>query len=249
MDIVQAPSPNFDDRTLPIHILVLHYTGMESADAALAHMRDPAAKVAAHYMIEENGRIVQLVDEDKRAWHAGASYWRGETDINSASIGIEIVNGGHDFGLPEFPDVQIEQVIALARAIKKRHHISDFNIVAHSDIAPHRKQDPGEKFPWPQLADHDLGVWPDIKVKNSKILFAPERENADILTIPQAFRSYGYDMPLSGRTDLKTRSVIKAFQRRYRTSIIDGLIDSETLKKLTILLNYRKMMEGTKGVG
>ncbi|SDM33999.1 N-acetylmuramoyl-L-alanine amidase [Maricaulis salignorans] len=151
-DPIAAPSPNFNERKLPISLIVLHYTGMENGAVALERMRDPAAEVSAHYMVEEDGRIFQLVDEDKRAWHAGVSCWRGETDINSSSIGVEIVNGGHDFGLPDFPAVQIAAVIELVKDIMGRHGIGPEGVVGHSDIAPGRKQDPGEKFPWERLA-------------------------------------------------------------------------------------------------
>ncbi|WP_339741735.1 N-acetylmuramoyl-L-alanine amidase [uncultured Maricaulis sp.] len=149
---IAAPSPNFNDRKLPVSLIVLHYTGMENGAVALERMCDPAAEVSAHYMVEEDGRVFQLVDEDKRAWHAGVSAWRGETDINSASIGIEIVNGGHDYGLPDFPAIQIEAVIHLVADIMARHGIGPEGVVGHSDIAPGRKQDPGEKFPWHRLA-------------------------------------------------------------------------------------------------
>ncbi len=152
MRLIAAPSPNFNARKLPVSLIVLHYTGMESGAAALARLRDPAAEVSAHYMVEEDGRIFALVDEDKRAWHAGVSVWRGETDINSASIGIEIVNGGHDHGLPDYPAIQIAAVIELLRDIMARHGIGPEGVVGHSDIAPGRKQDPGEKFPWDKLA-------------------------------------------------------------------------------------------------
>lgn len=150
--VIAAPSPNFNQRKLPITLIVLHYTGMADGPSALARMRDPAAQVSAHYMVEEDGRIFRLVDEDKRAWHAGVSLWHGETDINSSSIGIEIVNGGHDFGLPDFPAAQIDAVIELVKDVMGRHRIGPEGVIGHSDIAPGRKQDPGEKFPWDRLA-------------------------------------------------------------------------------------------------
>ncbi len=152
-NMIAAPSPNFNERKLPIALIVLHYTGMKDGPAALARMCDPDAQVSAHYMVEEDGRIFQLVDEARRAWHAGVSSWCGETDINSNSIGIEIVNGGHDYGLPDFPAIQIDAVIELVKDIMARHGIGPEGVVGHSDIAPGRKQDPGEKFPWDRLAE------------------------------------------------------------------------------------------------
>ncbi|OYW85410.1 MAG: N-acetylmuramoyl-L-alanine amidase, partial [Hyphomonas sp. 32-62-5] len=168
MQIEDTPSPNFDARKHPVSLLVLHYTGMESGDAALARMRDPEAKVSAHYMVWEDGRIARLVPENRRAWHAGVSTWQGLEDLNSRSVGIEIVNGGHDYrapggGLPPYPDAQIAAVIALAREIMAHHAIPPTGLVGHSDIAPTRKIDPGEHFPWPRLADAGLGLWPGFE--------------------------------------------------------------------------------------
>ena len=150
---ISSPSPNFDERCLPVDLLVLHYTGMASGKEALERLCDPVAKVSAHYMIEEGGRIFHLVDEDKRAWHAGVSSWEGETDINSRSIGVELVNGGHDYGLPAYPDKQIRALLYLLEDIIKRWpDLHPSQCVGHSDIAPARKQDPGELFPWQYLA-------------------------------------------------------------------------------------------------
>ncbi|MEO9969314.1 MAG: N-acetylmuramoyl-L-alanine amidase, partial [Hyphomonadaceae bacterium] len=172
MKIEQAPSPNFNDRKAPIDMLVLHYTGMVSGQAALDRMCDAAAEVSAHYLVWEDGRISQLVDEGKRAWHAGIGSWQGDTDLNSCSIGIEIVNGGHnvplgDGSLPPYPEVQIEAVIALSQSIIARHHIPQARIVGHSDIAPARKEDPGEHFPWAQLSEAGIGLWPEPFVSES----------------------------------------------------------------------------------
>ncbi|MDQ7077815.1 MAG: N-acetylmuramoyl-L-alanine amidase [Robiginitomaculum sp.] len=160
MAMINAPSPNHNERTLPVSMLVLHYTGMESGQAALDRLRDPAARVSAHYVLEEDGRLFQLVEEHRRAWHAGLSFWRGITDINSASVGIEIVNGGHDFGLPAFSEAQMQALIPLCQGIMARHSIAAHNIVGHSDIAPGRKQDPGERFDWQRLAREGIGLWP-----------------------------------------------------------------------------------------
>lgn len=160
MNIIKTPSQNFDERRHPLSMLVLHYTGMQTGSAALERMCDPEAKVAAHYMVEEDGRIFQLVDEGRRAWHAGVGSWCGLEDINSRSIGVEIVNGGHDYGLPDFSGVQVRAVIDLCADILERHAISASNIVGHSDISPGRKLDPGEKFPWRILAENGIGLWP-----------------------------------------------------------------------------------------
>lgn len=170
---LERPSPNFDDRGSAVDLIVLHYTGMQNAETALARLTDPAplagdypgpwqapdidpatllARVSAHYVVDEAGQVFRLVAEDKRAWHAGVSSWEGEGDVNARSIGIEIVNGGHDFGLPEFPEAQIAAVIALVRDILTRHGLDASRVVGHSDVAPGRKLDPGEKFPWARLA-------------------------------------------------------------------------------------------------
>jgi N-acetylmuramoyl-L-alanine amidase len=210
---VDAPSPNFNARGQPVSILVLHYTGMESGQAALDRLRDPDAKVSAHYLVEEDGRVFALVAEDQRAWHAGAGAWGGCKDVNSASIGIEIVNGGHDFGLPDFPDVQIEAVIALSRDILTRHAIAPRNVIGHSDMAPSRKTDPGEKFPWARLAAAGIGLWPDAP--------AP--------AVPEADAMWGLAMIGYPVQDNSLDDVVRAFQRRFRPGRIDGRLDAETL--------------------
>ena len=153
MDLIPAPSPNFDARKAPPDMIVLHYTGMRGGEAALARLRDPAAKVSAHYLVEEDGRVFSLVAEERRAWHAGKSFWRGEKDINSVSIGVEIVNPGHEFGYRPFPDAQIAAVIELLGEVRGRWDVADARILGHSDVAPGRKQDPGELFPWKRLAE------------------------------------------------------------------------------------------------
>jgi len=235
-----ALSPNHDEWTLPISLLVLHYTGMKTGGAALAHMRDPVAKVSAHYMVEENGDVLKLVEEERRAWHAGISSWGGETNINSASIGIEIVNGGHDFGLPDYPAAQITAVTRLCRDIMARNDISDFGILAHSDIAFGRKQDPGEKFPWARLADEGVGIWPDVKTKDQRLLFGENASGKDIAILQTALAYLGYDVQANGKMDPHTSCVIHAFQRRYRAEKIDGLMDVQTLEILTLLARYKK---------
>ncbi len=208
-DVIESPSPNFNDRKLPVSLIILHYTGMQDGPSALARMCDEDAQVSAHYMIEEDGRVFRLVDESKRAWHAGVSSWRGESDINSASIGIEIVNGGHDFGLPDFPPVQIEALIALVRDIMQRYQLKSHQVIGHSDIAPGRKIDPGERFPWGQLAEAGCAL-------------APMAIRPDGLDAEAALKVIGYGF------DAGLPAVVEAFQRRYRPGRVDGLIDAET---------------------
>ncbi len=221
MSIVETPSPNFNERQLPVTMIVLHYTGMPSAEAALARLTDPAAEVSAHYLIDEDGTIHRLVAEDKRAWHAGKAHWRGITDINSASIGIELVNPGHEFGYRDFAPAQIEALIPLLNEIKDRHQITRGNIVGHSDIAPTRKQDPGELFPWGQLARLRLAL-----PRPTKNLMDPLWGDAGFLL---ALERFGYDV-----TD-KLAAVV-AFQRRFRPELIDGEIDGECRCLLLALL-------------
>ena len=154
--MIDCPSPNFDERDARVSMLVLHYTGMEDAASAIARLRDPEAKVSCHYLVDEDGRILRLVDEGKRAWHAGRSYWRGIHGVNAASIGIEIVNPGHEFGYRPFPEEQMDALVPLVADIVRRHGIWPSNVVGHSDVAPDRKQDPGELFDWALLARHGV---------------------------------------------------------------------------------------------
>lgn len=225
MPIIETPSPNFNDRQLPVSILVLHYTGMQDAASAIERLTDPEAGVSAHYVVNEDGTVLRLVDEGKRAWHAGASYWRGITDVNSASIGIEIVNPGHEFGYRPFPDDQIASVVRLVADIRKRHDIPRANVVGHSDVAPARKQDPGELFPWNKLARLDLA------------LARPERATTDPGWTDSAFlialERFGYDI------EDKLAAVV-AFQRRFRTELIDGSIDAQSRAILFQLLLDRE---------
>jgi N-acetylmuramoyl-L-alanine amidase len=221
MDVTRRPSPNFDERALPVSMIVLHYTGMPDAEGALDRLTSSEAKVSAHYCIKEDGEVIQLVDEDKRAWHAGKSYWRGITDINSASVGIEIVNPGHEFGYRPFPDEQIASVIPLVADIKDRHGITRGNIVGHSDIAPARKEDPGELFPWAALAKRRLAL-----PSPTRDLMDPFWTDAGFLL---ALERFGYDV-----TD--TQKAVIAFQRRFRPDLIDGIIDGECRAKLLALL-------------
>ena len=221
MPALDRPSPNFDERKLPVTMIVLHYTGMPDAEGAIARLTSPEAKVSAHYVIEENGTVHSLVDEEHRAWHAGKSYWRGVTDVNSASVGIEIVNPGHEFGYREFPDEQIAALIPLLASIKDRHGVSRGNVVGHSDIAPARKEDPGELFPWWDLAKRRLAL-----PSPSRDLMDPYWTDAGFLL---ALERFGYDV-----SDRLKATI--AFQRRFRPDLIDGIIDGECRAKLLALL-------------
>jgi N-acetylmuramoyl-L-alanine amidase len=221
LNIIDAPSPNFDARELPISMLVLHYTGMESADAAIERLRDPEAKVSAHYLVDEDGSILRLVDERHRAWHAGRSHWRGVTDVNSASIGIEIVNPGHEFGYRPFTEAQMGALIPLVAEIKERHGITRGNVVGHSDVAPARKQDPGELFNWHALARLRLAL-----PRPTKGLVDPGWPDAGFML---ALERFGYDV-----TDAE--AAVTAFQRRFRPELVDGEIDMECRCILLALL-------------
>lgn len=219
--MIETPSPNFDTRALPVSIIVLHYTGMVSAEAALARLTDPEAKVSAHYLIAEDGQVIRLVDEANRAWHAGKSHWRGIEDINSASIGIELVNPGHEFGYRPFPDAQIEALIPLMSDIQTRYAITRGNIVGHSDIAPARKQDPGEMFPWARLAKVRLAL-----PRPTRNLIDPNWTEGGFLL---ALERFGYDV-----TD--RLAAVVAFQRRFRPELMDGEVDGECRAILLALL-------------
>lgn len=219
--MIMRPSPNFEPRPAGavIDMLVLHYTGMTSAQGALDRLCDPAAKVSAHYVIDEDGTTYALVDEAARAWHAGVSWWRGQGDANSRSIGIELVNPGHEFGYRPFPAAQMAALIDLARGILSRHPaIEPRNVVAHADLAPARKEDPGELFDWPLLAANGIGVWPSPRIPTPTDL-SPERVRA-LLT------EWGYD-PTCDLTKVMT-----AFQRHFRPQCWDGQIDGESVGML-----------------
>lgn len=221
MEIAERPSPNFDERLLPVSMIVLHYTGMPDVAAALDRMTSPQAKVSAHYLIDEAGGITRLVAEDKRAWHAGKASWRGVTDINSASIGIELANPGHEFGYRPFPDEQIAALIPLLASIKESRGITRGNVVGHSDVAPTRKEDPGELFPWEALARRRLAL-----PSPTRGLLDPEWSDAGFLL---ALERFGYDVS-------QPQAAVIAFQRRFRPSRIDAVIDGECRAKLLALL-------------
>jgi len=220
-------------------MLILHYTGMPDAGEALRWLCNPVSGVSAHYFVFEDGRTLQLVPEARRAWHAGAGSWAGETDINSASVGIEIANPGHDGGLPPFPDEQIARVIDLARDIVRRWSIPPERVLAHSDTAPQRKQDPGERFPWEQLYRAGVGHWvPPAPVRDGR--FFSRRDSGEPVAALQAMLAmYGYGVPLDGVFDESTEAVVAAFQRRFRPSRVDGVADASTITTLRDLIATR----------
>jgi N-acetylmuramoyl-L-alanine amidase len=235
-----APSPNHEPRRLGRpDILLLHYTGMASTDAALALLRDPASKLSAHYLIHDDGRVFQLVPEQRRAYHAGVSSWEGQTDINSRSIGIEIGNGGHDFGCPPFPDHQIDRVIALARDIIARHGIKPEHVLAHSDVAPHRKRDPGEGFPWAALARAGVGLRVEPAPLTPGDALGLGDAGEAVRDLQADLARYGYGVPQSGAFDGATQDVVTAFQRHFRPARVDGRADASTLATLRSLLAAR----------
>ena len=212
LPIIDTPSPNHDERSLPVSMIVLHYTGMQDDASAIARLCDPEAKVSCHYLVAEDGQILRMVPEERRAWHAGNSWWRGVTDVNSASIGIEIVNPGHELGYRPYPEEQIDALVPLISEIKERHGVTRGNIVGHSDIAPTRKQDPGELFPWGRLAKLRLAL-----PRPAKNLMDPRWTDAGFLL---ALERFGYDVS-------DKLAAVVAFQRRFRPELIDGEIDGE----------------------
>jgi N-acetylmuramoyl-L-alanine amidase len=217
--IIERPSPSHDARPAgkAVDILLLHYTGMRDAASALERLTDRESKVSSHYLIDEDGTAYRLVAESRRAWHAGVSFWAGERDINGISIGIELVNPGHEFGYRAFPQPQMAALIELARAILARHPISPARVLGHCDVAPTRKIDPGELFDWRGLAAAGIGLWP-----------APAEGPADLSSVQRALARFGYDVWPSGTLDQATRTALGAFQRHFRPARIDGLADRET---------------------
>lgn len=241
LKIVECPSPNHDERPAgaAVDILLMHYTGMKTADEALARLTDPAAKVSAHYTVGSDGRVFRHVPEDRRAWHAGVSWWAGERNVNARSIGIEIVNPGHEFGYVPFVDEQIEAVIELSRGILARHPIPPGRVLGHSDVAPARKEDPGELFPWQRLAENGIGVWPTVRVSSPAFCGgggsaqSDETEGAS-RALAEQLRRYGYGLPPD--VDVPLSKVITAFQRHFRPSQLTGTWDEECGGLLSILL-------------
>jgi N-acetylmuramoyl-L-alanine amidase len=233
------PSPNHGERTKgrAVDMIVLHYTGMPDVEGAIAQLCTPGTDVSAHYIVLEDGRIVQSVPEAKRAWHAGVSQWGGEDDINSCSIGIEIINRGHDWGYPDFPLRQIAAVIALCRGIMLRRNVPAHRVLAHSDVAPSRKKDPGEKFPWHSLANSGVGHWvqPAPVTRGETLQLGAISD--DVQDMQTAFAKYGYGIPVTGKYDGATMEVVAAFQRHFRPARVDGVADHSTMATLHALLS------------
>ena len=237
-------SPNFEPRRagrLP-DTLILHYTGMESYDAARDWLMREESGVSAHYLVDESGAITQMVAEAERAWHAGQSYWAGETDVNSASIGIEIHNPGHDFDYPAFPDAQMAAVEELCLDIFSRHVIPKERVLAHSDIAPGRKRDPGERFDWARLGSAGVGLWVEPVAPGDDTGIGLGDENDAVAQLQRNLRDFGYGVEVTSTYGRGMETVVEAFQRHYRPARIDGRADRSTQETLKRLLTAR---EGT----
>ena len=243
MQIEHVASPNFNERKHPLDMLVLHYTGMATGEDALERMCDSKAEVSAHYMVWEDGRITQLVEEDKRAWHAGVASWQGQQDLNSRSIGIEIVNGGHDFrapdgGLPPYPRPQIHAVLDLVHDILGRHAIPATRILGHSDIAPLRKQDPGEHFPWERLARAGISLWPDFDGTTKEIIGKGLERGASgssVWRLQTMLSEIGYGFDVTDIYGEACEKVVTAFQRRWLPEQVTGQADLTTLRRIGVI--------------
>lgn len=224
---IGRPSPNHDARPegRAPDMIVLHYTGMRTGEEALERLCDPAAKVSAHYVIDEDGTIYSLVPEDRRAWHAGISVWEGETDINDCSIGIELVNPGHEFGYRDFTETQMQALEGLAGEIVTRYAIAPSRVVGHSDVAPMRKEDPGELFDWPRLARKGIGMWPARAARRTQ-------PHWSLKDVQAALQAIGYGIEITGERDGQTRAVIMAFQRHFLPKNLTGLADGPTIGRL-----------------
>ena len=229
MHLRERASPNHGPRPGDgtVDMLILHYTGMRSAPEALDRLCSAEAKVSAHYLIDEDGTVWRLVPEERRAWHAGVACWAGRRDINGASIGIELVNPGHEFGYRPFPEPQMAALEELGHEILARHPIPPRLVLGHSDVAPQRKTDPGELFDWPRLARAGIGLWPDFTV--------PIGAPADIAEMQALLAAIGYETPRTGSLDEPTKQVIAAFQRHFRPSRCDGAADAETMRRIAAL--------------
>ncbi|MBI4724570.1 MAG: N-acetylmuramoyl-L-alanine amidase [Rhodomicrobium sp.] len=233
-----VPGANFEARREGFRpdILLLHYTGMPSAEAAIQWLAAPESRVSCHYVIDEAGTVTQIVPEFFRAWHAGVSHWQGVDDINSCSIGIEIQNPGHESGYPDFPAGQMQAVEALCLDITRRWGIKPHRVLAHSDVAPRRKIDPGEKFDWERLARSGIGHWVKPEPVVAGEALAPGGTGEAVMRLQQQLRSYGYGAGLTGEFDADTQFAIAAFQRHFRPALVDGRADRSTLLTLDALL-------------
>jgi N-acetylmuramoyl-L-alanine amidase len=230
LPIIDLPSPNHDERGVGVDMLILHYTGMKTAQDAIDRLRDPAAAVSSHYVVNEDGTVFRLVAEDRRAWHAGASHWRGHTALNARSIGIEIVNPGHEWGYRDFPVLQLAAVCDLCLTILARHDIPQRNVVAHSDVAPDRKSDPGERFDWRALAENGVGLWPEDAADLGTT--GAIRDAVTLRPVRAALAEIGYRVAPEGALDPALSGVLRAFQRHWRPQAITGQADDGTLVRL-----------------
>lgn len=246
------PSPCFEPRrgTEKPDLLLLHYTGMTSCERAIDWLSRIESRVSSHYVIDCDGRITQMVAEDQRAWHAGVAWWDGACDINSHSIGFEIHNPGHDYGYPPFAEAQMQAVIALAADVVARWSIRPERVLGHSDVAPERKNDPGEKFDWKRLAKAGIGLWVEpVRVSETDHGLGIGTEGEAVRDVQEMLARYGYRVPLSGVIDLETEKVIIAFQRHFRPARVDGRIDRSTRETLVRLLAAAGRSPHTPGAG
>ena len=240
LPLIERPSSNNDARSSGrlVDMLVLHYTGMEDTESALDRLSDPDSQVSAHYLIDDHGSIHRLVPEARRAWHAGVGAWLGETDINDLSIGIEMVNPGHELGYQPYSEEQMIALEELARDILTRHPIPPERVLAHSDVAPGRKQDPGELLDWRRLARRGIGLWPELpKIKSTGESLRQGDDGMVVAAAQAALRAYGYGIEPNGVYDEQTLDVVTAFQRHFRPKRFDGGFDVETAAVLKTLLN------------
>ena len=241
-----APSPNFGERAdgRAPDIILLHYTGMETADGALKWLRAPESQVSCHYFVHEDGRVEQLVREADRAWHAGKSVWKGEVDINSASIGIEIANAGHPGGLPDFPEAQVNAVVELCLDCGERWKIAPERVLAHSDVAPIRKVDPGENFPWRRLHAAGVGHWVEPAPIAGGRFFQRGDSGQPVEALQTMLSLYGYGTEITGIYSDKTEGDVAAFQRHFRPERVDGIADFSTIDTLHRLLSTLPRLGG-----
>lgn len=238
LSVENRPSPNFSDRRegCEIDILLLHYTGMESCQAASDWLCNPRSEVSCHYLVDLDGTVTAMVPEDKRAWHAGLSYWAGSRDVNSRSIGIEIHNPGHAGGYPDYTDAQMRAVIALSADILSRHAIAPRHVLAHSDVSPERKEDPGEKFDWRRLHENGIGLWVEPAPISEGRTLRTGDQGALVRALQEKLVRYGYGLEVSGWFDERTGAVVRAFQRHFRQARVDGIADPSTVETLDRLI-------------
>ena len=248
------PAVNFNQRK-PIHdnapavdIILIHYTAMETAQKAIDWLCCEESQVSCHYLIDEDGKITQMVSENMRAWHAGKGSWQDNKDVNSTSIGIELANigptqkdidNGKTDAYPDFPEKQIKATIALIKDIQTRHTIPAQNILAHSDIAPSRKFDPGERFPWQILHENDIGLWIKPEPISSGVFLQFGDHGQSVEALQTMLQLYGYGIEINGNFDETTKHCVAAFQRHFRQTIVDGIADASTVKTLHNLLKSR----------